>query len=101
MFVILGVRRVRLERADEYTKHMEEMTRLSLAEPGCVRYEFMRENDAPTLFILYEGFTDEAAARAHQNAPYHDKFREISKDWYIEPHRVGRWEATIIDFPAK
>ena len=40
----------------------------------------------------------EAAAREHQNAPHHHKWREISRDWYIEPHRVGRWEATIFDF---
>lgn len=98
MFVILGVRRVKLEHADEYIRHMEEMTRLSLAEPECIRYDLMRDTDDPTLFILYEVFTDEAAARAHQNAPHHHKWRDIARDWYIEPHRVGRWEATTIDF---
>lgn len=96
MFVILGVRRVKPEFVDEYVKAHEEMTRTSLAEPGCITYDLLRDNDDPCVFILYEKFTDEAAARAHQQAPHHDRWKQISAGWYEEPHRIGRWEGTTV-----
>ncbi len=96
MFVILGVRRVKPEYVDDYVKTMSEMTALAMAEPGCLRYDLLRDNDDPTVFILYECFVDEEAARAHQTAPAHDRWREMAADWYAE-RRGGRGEATSVD----
>ena len=95
MFVIIGIRRIKPEHVDDYLSHIAEITALSLAEPGCVRYEVLRDNDDPTVFHRYECFVDEAAARAHQAAPYHEQSRALTESWYDGP-RLGRWEATSI-----
>ncbi len=95
MFVIIGIRCIKPEHVDDYVRHIEEMTALSLSEPGCLRYDVLRDNDDPTVFHRYECFVDEAAARAHQAAPYHEQSRAITEAWYDGP-RLGRWEATSV-----
>jgi (4S)-4-hydroxy-5-phosphonooxypentane-2,3-dione isomerase len=95
VFVITGFRRVNPQYVDQYLKHIAEMAQISLSEPGCLRYDILQDNTDPTVFGLYECFVDEAAARAHQAAPAHNWWREVSRDWY-DGERLGRWEMSSV-----
>ncbi|MFM8288985.1 MAG: putative quinol monooxygenase [Planctomycetaceae bacterium] len=45
-----------------------ELTHLSRAEPGCLRYEAYHSNTDPQRFELVERWTDQAALEAHRKA---------------------------------
>jgi autoinducer 2-degrading protein len=94
-FVIIGLRRVLPEFQDDYAEHIAQMATLSRAEPGCIRYEVLRDNADPAVFARYECFADEAAARAHQHAPHHGAWFALTNGWY-DGERVGRWELTSV-----
>ena len=44
---------------------LEELTRATRAEPGCVGYQPHRSTDDPRDFLIYEQYADEAAFQAH------------------------------------
>ena len=39
-------------------------------EPGCFRFDILRNSEIPTRFHLYEVYRDEAAFQAHLEAPH-------------------------------
>ncbi len=58
-------------------------------EPGCFRFDMLKNVSDPNRFHLFEVYTDEAALETHRNAPHFLKWRETVKDWLEgEPQRV-------------
>ncbi len=39
-------------------------------EPGCMRFDVLRDNDDPLKFYFYEVYKDEAARAAHRTMPH-------------------------------
>ena len=52
--------------ADDVATFLAEMIPHALNEPGCHAYVVNRSVDDPTLFLLYEQYTDEEAFGAHR-----------------------------------
>ena len=58
-------------------------------EPGCFRFDILKNSSDPNLFHLYEVYADEAALEAHRNAPHYKKWRGTVQGWFDgEPERV-------------
>jgi len=55
-----------LEEADRVAALLPEHTRLSRAEPGCLRFEVWRSQSDPCRFAVSECFRDRAAFEAHR-----------------------------------
>lgn len=55
-----------LEEADRVAALLPEHTRLTRAEPGCLRFEVWRSHADPCCFAVSERFRDRAAFEAHQ-----------------------------------
>jgi 4-carboxymuconolactone decarboxylase len=55
-------------RVDEVRDLLVRHGRLSLAEPGCARFEIHQEKNDPTRFILAERWESEALLDAHRKA---------------------------------
>ncbi len=53
---------------------LEELARLSQAEPGCIQYDVHRDPDDPTRFFLWERYRDQAAFDEHSSSPH---FQEL------------------------
>tara|TARA_Y100000758_G_scaffold190130_1_gene135441 strand:- start:528 stop:866 length:339 start_codon:yes stop_codon:yes gene_type:complete len=53
-------------------------------EPGCFRFDILKNSEEPNLFHLYEVYEDEAALDAHRNAPHYKKWRSTVEDWFDE-----------------
>ena len=51
-------------------------------EPGCVRFDVLRDNDNPTRFFYYEVYKDEAARLAHRETPHFAKYAAESADMF-------------------
>lgn len=58
----------------------EEATRAnhegSLAEPGVLRFDVLRDVESPTTYYLYEAYRDEAATIAHKETAHCHAWRE-------------------------
>lgn len=48
-------------------------------EPGCVRFDVLRDNDDPLKFYFYEVYKDKAAQMAHRETPHFAKWGEFTK----------------------
>ncbi len=58
-------------------------------EPGCFRFDILKNSSDPNRFHLYEVYENEAALEAHRNAPHYKKWRETVQDWFDgDPERV-------------
>lgn len=59
----------------------------SLREPGCLRFDVLRQREDPTRFILYEAFESDAAAAAHKETPHYKAWRDAVAGMMAEPRR--------------
>jgi autoinducer 2-degrading protein len=66
---------------DAFRERLERHARISLNEEGCRRFDVHQEARDPTLFFLYELYTDEAALEAHRNSEHYKSFRADTADW--------------------
>ena len=51
-------------------------------EPGCFRFDILRNSEVANRFHLYEVYKNEAALEAHRNAPHYKKWRATVEDWF-------------------
>ena len=49
--------------------------RNSRKEPGCLRFDVLREKDNPARFAFYEVYKDEDAVKAHQQTEHYARWR--------------------------
>jgi (4S)-4-hydroxy-5-phosphonooxypentane-2,3-dione isomerase len=69
--VVVSVR-VKPDRRDEFLKAIEEDSRGSREdEPGCLRFDVLQDASDPNHFFFYEVYRDEAALKAHREAPHY------------------------------
>ncbi len=63
---------VKPDRRDEFLKAIEEDSRGSREdEPGCLRFDVLQDASDPNHFFFYEVYRDEAALKAHREAPHY------------------------------
>jgi autoinducer 2-degrading protein len=51
-------------------------------EPGCIRFDVLRDNDDPLKFFFYEVYRDEAARQAHRKMPHYAKWAEFKENGF-------------------
>ena len=68
---------VKPEHADDWPQLTKEFTDACNAEPCCEFFEWSRSVTDPTQYVLIEGFTDEAAGKAHVES---DHFQQATRD---------------------
>ena len=61
--------RIRPEREEDFVRLAREMEGLVDREPGTLAFKFFRLGE-PGMFAVYESFVDEAADKAHMEAPH-------------------------------
>ena len=69
----------------------------SVQEPGNRRFDVLQSPDDPARFVLYEAYTDAAAAQAHKQTAHYLAWRDAVADWMAEPRRGVSWNGL---FPA-
>ncbi len=71
---------------NEVRKALGALQHLTVEEEGCIRFEVLQHNDSPERFTLWEQWVDEAALKAHFEAPH--TLAYLEKDYtrvcYIE-----------------
>ena len=73
-YVVLAELRARPECAGELAAFMARHAAASRAEPGCLTFDVCRDPADPTVFVLYEMYTDAAAYTAHRATEHYARF---------------------------
>jgi quinol monooxygenase YgiN len=81
MIFITAKFRVRPEDADRWPEIVEEFTRATRAEPGCLWFDWSRSLADPTEYVLVEAFRDDEAGGAHVRSGHFAKARKT-----LPPH---------------
>src|SRR5262245_4399201 len=77
--------RIRPEVVEQFGERMVRHAKTTLAaEPDCQRFDVYQESRDPTLFLLVEIYTTEAAFKAHQSTEHFLQFRSEVKDFVVE-----------------
>lgn len=66
-------------------------------EPGCVRFDILRDNDDPLTFYFYEVYKDKKAQLAHRETPHFAKwvkFIETGLNGEIVRHSTTNFHPT-------
>jgi autoinducer 2-degrading protein len=79
--------RVKPEHVAEFIEATLANARGSVQEAGNVRFDVLQSKEDPSRFILYEVFTDDAAAAAHKNTPHYLIWKNTVADWMAEPRQ--------------
>lgn len=98
MLALLVTIHIQPEHRDAFIESMLDDARGSVNdEPGCFRFDVLRDDNDPNTIYLYEIYKDQAAFEAHGKAPHFIRWRDTVKDWHASPITVVRC-STI--FPA-
>ncbi|OKH84231.1 antibiotic biosynthesis monooxygenase [Mycobacterium sp. ST-F2] len=62
------------DAAEQAAAAMRELVTPTLAEPGCITYEFYRDLDEPSLFHCFEHWDSKEALDLHGTTPHVAKF---------------------------
>lgn len=64
-------------KENELAERLLALVERSRAEAGCINYDVHQSDDDPTVFVMYENWTERAALDLHFTMPY---MREIVAD---------------------
>jgi len=92
VFALVVSLKVKPERREEFLKAVEEDGRGSREdEPGCLRFDVLQDNADPDHYYFYEIYRDEAALKAHTQAPHYQVWRQVVEAGVlVEPAQVTR-----------
>jgi (4S)-4-hydroxy-5-phosphonooxypentane-2,3-dione isomerase len=72
--------RVKASALDEFLKIIKnDAIHSEQDEPGCIRFDVLRDNDDPLKFYFYEIYKDEAAQAAHRQMPHFAEWAKFTK----------------------
>ncbi|WP_347903907.1 putative quinol monooxygenase [Pseudomonas purpurea] len=66
--------KTRPEQSDAFEALFRAYVEPSRAEPGCIEYHMLRDQQDPTLFIFYEIWQSRAHLDVHSNLPHMQQF---------------------------
>lgn len=89
MFVLFATFKIQPSYRDAFAKACQPDSAGSLHhEPGCFRFDLLKDNADPNTFYLYEAYADEAAYQFHLTTPHFHRWQAQVKDWFMEPVKV-------------
>ena len=85
MFVLVVSLRVKPGKDRQFLAAIEANAAASLGdEPGCRRFDVLRDNADPHHYLLYELYEDEAAFQAHRSMPHFPVWRRAATEYVDE-----------------
>lgn len=67
---IIGTVVAKPEKRDELLHILSAQVAPTRAEPGCINYDFHRDQADPNVFVFYENFASKAALEDHLKKPH-------------------------------
>lgn len=95
MHVTLVHVHVRPDAVEDFIAASRENHLASVRESGNRRFDVLQSPTDPTRFLLYEAYTDAAAAAAHKETPHYLRWRETVASMMVEPRRGEPWSGLL------
>lgn len=97
MYALVVSLKVKPERREEFLRAAQEDSRGSRDdEPGCHRFDVAQDISDPNHFYFYEIYQDEAALKAHTEAPHYRVWRAaVEAGVLAEPAQVTRCQTVF------
>lgn len=92
--VFVDVKSGNIEDFKKISAYNHENTR---REPGNIRFDVLQNDADPTKFILYEVFSDEAAAAAHKSTPHYLRWRDEVAPYMASPRSAVKTTPLAFD----
>ena len=73
--------KTRPEKAEAFEALFRAYVEPSRAEPGCIEYHMLRDQQDPTLFIFYEIWQSREHLAVHENLPHMKQFFDNRMDY--------------------
>ena len=90
MYVVIVSAKVKPEQRGRFLEAIEANAVGSVRdEPGCLRFDVLRDNDDPAHYLFYEVYRDEAAFAAHRATEHFARWRQAAEVCLSDP-----WDAT-------
>ena len=90
MMILLVEVKVKPESLDDFLKLIKDDAVHSEGdEPGCLRFDVLRDTEDPTHFFYYEVYRDEAARLAHRETPHFTHYAQ-NVSAYLDGEPVRR-----------
>jgi len=81
MFVLVVSLRVKPNKDEQFLAAIQANAAASRRdEPGCRRFDVLRDNADPQHYLLYEMYDDEAAFQVHRNTPHFAVWRQAAAE---------------------
>jgi (4S)-4-hydroxy-5-phosphonooxypentane-2,3-dione isomerase len=86
MYVLIVSARVKPEQRGRFLEAIGDNAVSSVRdEPGCLRFDVVRDREDPDHYLLYEVYRDEAAFQAHRDTGHFTRWREAAEVVLSEP----------------
>jgi (4S)-4-hydroxy-5-phosphonooxypentane-2,3-dione isomerase len=95
MLVVHVHARVRPERVEDFLAATLVNAKASLAEPGVLRFDVIRDEADPAHVVLVEVYRDDDAAAAHKQTPHYATWRDAVAEMMAEPRASTRFSAAF------
>ncbi|MGW5687786.1 putative quinol monooxygenase [Nonomuraea sp. NPDC003754] len=88
MIFITARFRVRPEHADRWPEIVDEFTRATRGEPGCLWFDWSRSIEDPAEYVLVEAFRDDDAGAAHVQSEHFRKAQRTLPGYLAQTPRI-------------
>mmetsp|Transcript_366 Transcript_366/g.665 ORF Transcript_366/g.665 Transcript_366/m.665 type:complete len:151 (-) Transcript_366:354-806(-) len=76
-FAVIVKAEIEPDRMAEFLEMIETNARETRKEPGCVRFDVLRSQDAPNEFFFYELYKNAAAIDYHKQQPHYNLWADF------------------------
>jgi quinol monooxygenase YgiN len=87
--------RVRPERVEDFLSATQANARLSLEEPGVLRFDVIQAQADPAYLVLVEVYRDDDASAAHKQTRHYTTWRDTVAEMMTEPRSSTKFDAVL------
>jgi len=86
MHVVIVSANVKPEQRGRFLEAIEDNAVSAVRdEPGCLRFDLVRDQEDPDHYLFYEVYRDEPAFQAHRDTPHFARWREAAEVCLSQP----------------
>eukprot|EP00928_Gymnodinium_smaydae_P046808 TRINITY_DN311_c4_g1_i1.p1 TRINITY_DN311_c4_g1~~TRINITY_DN311_c4_g1_i1.p1 ORF type:complete len:266 (+),score=57.55 TRINITY_DN311_c4_g1_i1:50-799(+) len=90
---------IKPERVDDFLKAMEDdvtKSREKSLDPGCLRFDLLRDRTDPNKFVFYECYVDDDAAAHHKTTSHYKSWADFKQSGGVNSQTVAKVETSTL-----
>mmetsp|Transcript_43551 Transcript_43551/g.81837 ORF Transcript_43551/g.81837 Transcript_43551/m.81837 type:complete len:224 (+) Transcript_43551:58-729(+) len=90
---------IKSDRVEDFLKAMEDdvtKSRDKALDPGCLRFDLLRDRESPNKFIFYEAYTNDEQAAFHKTTSHYKSWADFKASGGVENQSVVKVDTSSI-----